>query len=105
MLLTDPRLKTIIECRGFDTQCDKLIEEQAELVVAITHERKKDKDALKWHDNFIEELGDVAILVSQLYASLSPEDQITFKESVSFKINREMERLDRDGLIAKRLPV
>lgn len=98
MLLKDPRLKTIVEAKGLDTQCGKLIEEMAELMVAITHMAKKDENCADHYANFIEELGDVAILISQIEVALPKEDKMTLKESISFKINREIERLNGRSL-------
>ena len=95
-MIDDSRIKTIAEHYGFDRQCDKLIEEMSELLVAITHMKKKDENCADHYSNFIEELGDVMIIASQLQCLLPPPDRITLSESISFKLNREMKRMEQD---------
>ncbi len=95
-MIDDNRIKLIAEHYGFDRQCDKLIEEMSELLVAITHMKKKDENCADHYSNFIEELGDVMIIASQLQCLLPPPDRITLSESISFKLNREMKRMEQD---------
>lgn len=95
-MIDDNRIKTIAEHYGFDRQCDKLIEEMSELLVAITHMKKKDENCADHYSNFIEELGDVMIIASQLQCLLPPPDRITLSESISFKLNREIERMENN---------
>lgn len=95
-MIDDSRIKTIAEHYGFDRQCDKLIEEMSELLVAITHMKKKDENCADHYSNFIEELGDVMIIASQLQCLLPPPDRITLSESISFKLNREIERMENN---------
>lgn len=47
----------------FNAQADKLVEEMAELMVAITHMKKCDENVAEHMDNFVEELADVRIVV------------------------------------------
>lgn len=92
----DPRIKVLAEHYGFDWQCDKLIEEMSELMVAITHMRKKDENFEKHKENFLEELGDVKILIAEVEHLLNPPQKITLAESMSYKINRELKRIEND---------
>ena len=90
----DARVALIAEHYGFDSQCEKLIEEMAELMVAIKHMSKKDECCADYHDNFIEELGDVKILVSELeYMLRADGDGQQLDESVNYKLNREIKRI------------
>lgn len=92
-MIDDKRIEKIAEHYGFDKQCDKLIEEMSELMVAITHMKKKDENYVNHFENFIEELGDVEIIVSQLEHLLRESDRAALKESIEFKIKRELKRL------------
>ena len=90
----DARVALIAEHYGFDSQCEKLIEEMAELMVAIKHMSKKDECCVDYYDNFIEELGDVKILVSELeYMLRADGDGQKLDESVNYKLNREIKRI------------
>ena len=95
-MINDPRIKQLAEHYGFDWQCDKLVEEMAELMVAITHMKKKDENYEKHKQNFIEELGDVKILIAEVEHLLNPPQKINLAESVSYKINRELKRIEND---------
>lgn len=90
--LFSDRIKTIAEHYGFEAQKEKLIEEMAELMVAIKHLHRKDESCAEHYENFIEELGDVAIIVAELMYLLK-DDREKFDRSVDFKITREMERI------------
>lgn len=93
-MIDDSRIKTIAEHYGFDRQCDKLIEEMSELLVAITHMKKKDENCADHYSNFIEELGDVLIIAEQLKILLPHHDRTALDESISYKLNREMKRME-----------
>ena len=95
-MIDDSRIKTIAEHYGFDRQCDKLIEEMSELLVAITHMKKKDENCADHYSNFIEELGDVMIIAEQLKILLPPPDRINLSELIEFKINRELNRIRKE---------
>lgn len=94
-MIDDHRIKLIAESKGFEAQTHKLVEEMAELTVAIHHLKRTDNPQHRRAD-FIEELGDVIIIASQLQCLLPPPDRITLSESISFKLNREMKRMEQD---------
>lgn len=90
----DARVALIAEHYGFDSQCEKLIEEMAELMVAIKHMSKKDECCVDYYDNFIEELGDVKILVLELeYMLRADGNGQQLDESINYKLNRELKRI------------
>ena len=96
-LANDPRIVQIANHYGFG-QTEKLIEEMAELMVAIKHLYRLDEDFRKYYDDFIEELGDVKILIAQLDVLLRDKDAIwdTLQRSIDFKIERELTRIGAD---------
>lgn len=94
-MIDDNRIKLIAERKGFEAQTHKLVEEMAELTVAIHHLNRTDNPQQRRAD-FIEELGDVIIIASQLRCLLSPPERITLSESISFKLNREIERMENN---------
>lgn len=90
----DERVAKIANHYGFDNQCNKLIEEMAELMVAIKHMSKKDGRCVDYYINFVEELGDVKILVSQLEYMLRKEGRgWQLDKSINFKLDRELKRI------------
>lgn len=93
-MINDPRIKLLADHYGFEWQCDKLVEEMAELMVAITHMKKKDENCADHFANFIEELGDVKILIAEVEHLLNTPQKINLAESVSYKLNRELERIE-----------
>lgn len=100
-MINDPRIKQLAEHYGFDWQCDKLVEEMAELMVAITHMKKKDENFEQHKQNFIEELGDVKILIAEVEHLLNAPQKITLAESMSYKLNREIERIGGKNAVAE----
>ena len=93
-MIDDTRIKMIAERKGFEAQTHKLVEEMAELTVAIHHLNRTDNPQQRRAD-FIEELGDVMIIASQLRCLLSPPERITLSESISYKLNREIKRMEQ----------
>lgn len=100
--MTDERIKTIIEHYGYARQLDKLVEESAELIVAIKHidaemhPHLSESEALQNFLNFLEELADVKIMVSQVEYFLEKENPDSFeqyKQNIEFKLNREIKRI------------
>ncbi len=94
-MIDDHRIKLIAERKGFEAQTHKLVEEMAELTVAIHHLNRTDNPQQRRAD-FIEELGDVMIIASQLRCLLSPPERIKLSESIDFKIDRELNRIRKD---------
>ena len=103
--MTDKRIKTIIEHYGYSHQLDKLIEESAELIVAIKHIDTEMHPYLSeselWQNflNFLEELADVKIMVSQVEYFLEKENPGAFeqyKRNIDFKLDREIQRIKKE---------
>lgn len=100
--MTDERIKTIIEHYGYARQLDKLVEESAELIVAIKHKDTEMHPGLSASEqrgnflNFLEELADVKIMVSQVEYFLetkNPDAFEQYKQNIEFKLNREIKRI------------
>jgi NTP pyrophosphatase (non-canonical NTP hydrolase) len=78
---------------GIDSQLDQTQEECAELIVAISHyRRKKTQKAL---DNLIEEIADVTIMIRQLYFIMGYKD---VEKKISEKLARSKERLENGAI-------
>lgn len=68
-----------------------LIEEVGELLQAIGKlERYGDRK------HFVEELADVFIMVQQMRLLLSEEDNDFFNRTVDYKLNRQIERIEKE---------
>ena len=97
------RLKLIADHFGFDAQAEKLIEEMAELIVAIKHLKKRDGNEADHLANFVEELADVKIMVDQLVYlndKAAPEDY-SVRSEIEFKVNRTMQRIEEQKRAAE----
>ena len=82
------RCKAILDYYGFDAKQDKLVEECEELIKAAQGED---------YDNFIEELADVAIMITQMIMSLDEEKLIQYNLMVDFKLNRTLQRIESES--------
>ena len=94
----DERIKTIAEHHGFEKQTEKAIEELAELIVAIKHMKKPDPERGAFVD-FLNELTDVEIMVSQLKVLAVNENAETegfLERNYDFKLSREMMRIEAE---------
>ena len=98
----DERIKKIAEHYGFEAQADKSIEEMAELIVAIkhidaeAHPHLSESEARQNFLNFLEELADVKIMVSQAEYILENENPSAFeqyKRNIDLKLDRQLERI------------
>lgn len=74
----------ILKYYGEEHQKEKLIEEMAELIVAIKHSDE---------ENYVEELADVGVVLEQLYQALPFEKQAEFIKMQNFKVFRQLERI------------
>lgn len=94
-LSSDPRIAKIANHYGWGWQCEKLIEEMAELTVAIKHLYRPGDNHRKNYSNFLEELGDVKIIIAELDALLedNPASLHVLQESIEYKIERELKRI------------
>lgn len=88
---TEIQLMMIANYFGEDAQKEKIIEELAELIVAIRHEDKSSTTIGRL--NYIEELADVYIMAHQLVLLLNANDSSTFQIIVRNKINRTLTRI------------
>ena len=80
---------------GFNKQCDILIEEMAELIQAIIKMRRnKNMDIGVASENFIEELVDVEIVLSEiLAATLERNDRLKIYAEIRAKKLLRLEKL------------
>jgi NTP pyrophosphatase (non-canonical NTP hydrolase) len=76
---------------GFDSQVDMLIEEAAELIVAVNHARRACW-AAPLRDQVIEELADVEIMLEQMRMAFGPDEVDRVKLR---KVLRLKERLQK----------
>lgn len=90
-------IETIADHYGYEEQSNQLVEEMAELTVAINHLRRarkrKDKDKLEIAlDNVKEEIADVYVMLDQIVHLLNiPKDEVI--ALMTFKVNRTKERI------------
>lgn len=100
--MTDERIKTIVDHHGYERQIEKLVEESAELIVAVKHIDNEmhphlSKSEMKTNfANFLEELADMKIMVSQAEYILESENPPAFeqyKRNIDFKLDREIQRI------------
>lgn len=94
-MLNGKRIKIIAEHKGREAQIHKLVEEMAELTVAIHHLNRTDNPKQR-NDDFIEELGDVMIVAAQIQTLLSVPERVSLSESINFKLDREIKRLEEE---------
>lgn len=92
---------SVIEHYGVDNQLDQLIEESAELILAI---RKYKRSILKDPVGLINELADVLNIIEQIriYDSFINAGVESIKE---YKVNREVERIRTRTIDAWKLAV
>lgn len=82
------RCKAILDHYGFDVQQEKLVEECEELIKAAQGED---------YDSFIEELADVAIMITQMAMSLDENQQEQFNAMVDLKLSRTIQRIKSES--------
>lgn len=70
---------------GYLAQFRQLQEECAELIVAINHHIREDRDS---HDELIEEIADVTIMLMQLTPPFNSRNEITYM------IDKKLEKLN-----------
>lgn len=81
-------LDRAVEAWGIDDQADMAIEESAELIVALEHQKRGRDGSL---DEFVEELADVWIMAAQLSRYIGPD---RVKEAVEDGLDRLEDRLE-----------
>lgn len=85
---------------GKEHQTQKLIEEMAELTVALIHEKKWSDETISpidgitpLSDNSLEEFADVLIMIEQFKLYLSDADHRRVSRTISEKVNRTLSRI------------
>ena len=98
-------IRTIATFYGYDAQSRQLIEEMAELMVAINKAYRLQKipvipffdevamERKKAFANIIEEIADVTIMIEQIKYLLSISDT-DINEIIDQKLNRQLERIN-----------
>lgn len=76
---------------GFGHQLDKLIEEMAELTVAIHHMRSRVGEC--FYQDFFEELADVTLVIEQITSLLTERERRDIQDIMSRKVDRELDRI------------
>ena len=94
------KCKQIADHYGFDAQKEIMIEECAELIQAIQKMKRAGEDCPKNDDkqtmNFISELADVFIMVTQMREFLTPALLNDFHKIVDEKITRQLGRIEEE---------
>lgn len=85
---------------GREHQMQKLIEEMAELTVALIHEKKWSDETISpighnspLSDNSLEEFADVLIMIEQFKLYLSDADHRRVSKTISEKVRRTLSRI------------
>ena len=90
------KIHAIADFYGYENQSLQLIEEMAELTVAISHVRRECKkngcwpEQTKSYDNLVEELADVMLCLDQIIYLL----QVDPDDMVAAKVKRQIERIN-----------
>ena len=88
------KIDEIATAHSYGGQKEKLIEEMAELMVAIKHEDKPDVLPQVKRMEFHSELADVLILIWQILdIYMTTDDRFDLANAVKKKIDREIERI------------
>ena len=80
----------ILEYYGFEKQQEMLIEECSELILSI---QKVKRCGGGVSDNFLEELGDVLIMIEQMILSLKYVERKELERLIDYKLNRQILRI------------
>ena len=91
--INEELLEKAIDVWGFDAQCEMIIEECLELVLALQKLKRLRGDKKQKFDNVIDEIADVKIMITQAQM-LFPKDLIDAR--VDYKMNRLKERLNEN---------
>ena len=82
----------IMSERTFNRQLEQAIEEASEFILAAQKMKRFPAESKRW-DDLREETGDLLIMMEQMRGYLGVE---LVDESVDFKLNRELERLEEN---------
>lgn len=84
----------IAEHYGEEPQLKMMIEECAELTQAICKLFRDDRlNDRETRAHYVEELADVTIVAEQLFLMLSDEEKQMLKDSMRFKLRRQLKRI------------
>lgn len=83
--------KEIIDYYGTNAQLRQLAQECAELIQAAT--KQHDRRPQNFSDNFVEELADVEIMLTQFKAVLPPDRLEQFDRITRYKLHRQEQRM------------
>lgn len=90
----DPILNVIIDHYGEENQCRLAMEECSELIQAINKCLRYPNDE-KHHENLIEEIADVSIMIKELKIIFGISDE-EYKNMKQNKLNRVYERYEQE---------
>lgn len=98
MMDLNKEIEAIADTYGYEEQSHQLVEEMAELTVAINHLRRarKQEDADKLEialDNVKEEIADAYVMLDQIIHLLGITDE-EIVALMTFKVNRTKERIE-----------
>lgn len=89
------KLLRILDAHGLQRQCWQLIEECAELIIAVCKFWRDDVDeSAKDKKHIVDELADVRIMTDQIALAYGVVDQVD--ERIRYKVERELGRIE-DG--------
>lgn len=86
------KLWKIMSERTFNRQLEQAIEEASEFILAAQKVKRFRDESDRW-DNLRDETGDLLIMMEQMRGYLGME---LVDESIDFKLDRELERLEKN---------
>ena len=105
----DERIKTIADHYGFEHQCQRAVEELAELIVALKHIEKVDENIVDYFLNLATELADAKIMIDQLIYLFNKDKSLveindgTIEREIDYKLDRQLYRI-KTGIEGAELP-
>ena len=99
-MTTEQKIQYIADHYGYEPQSRQLIEEMAELTVAINKDWRKNFGAIDWsalerRDDIVEEIADVTIMLEQIKYLLGVGDGESSK-IIEQKLGRQIERIKNE---------
>ena len=99
--MNNEAIKKIADTYGYDAQSRQLIEEMAELTVALNKRWRAHKSDMRdmceymnLTNDIIEEIADVEIMITQLKYLMNCEKEV--EQIIEQKLNRQLERIGAD---------
>lgn len=81
------KCKQIAKYYGESNQLDILCEEAAELIQAVSKVRREAPNA---DDMLVDELADVAIVLTQILSYMDEDESVVFNKTVNAKLDRQL---------------